>query len=1056
MDSTSPPPVTPPDPQPDAATPPERVGRTRERYRRLEFWLFRRRRNQGSVAIALLMVVVSIATGPVTYLATSHEANASEIDDSRLHNAVEAGYLERVIQAMLEHEQRTLLTFARHDAEYRAHVEASAAAGADVGHELGLQSEHDQLLALRGQFLWAQPTFPDGLAPAYPVEDARARLEDSLETGRLKEIVGSADSAIERAETERQTSLRLVGLILALVAALLLFTAAQVTPTRSRRVFAIVASGVALATVAALVPIDGSVLAWSIAIVTWLAFALIAGGVLASESIAGFLQGNVKDEQNAELIASDTGARGQGQMPIPDPGELGSIFSRAVVLTIAAATVCGAWIGYLQADAFGRSDAHAVAAQGYSVDALLAGEQAISSVLAQLEVSNAATESAVAMWGANQAMRFQGSERGTTQGHHEAEIALGHARLTAETMDALALSGSDEPGATTESDNPFLRLADASREPDRLTALQFLADGDARDWEGRGNFYVRWLVVLAVAVYLLGLAVVIPGFGVKVLFLAAGGAGVVLATGVTMWTIANHPRSATTGAPERSEAAAAGYADGRLLLANGDYVAAIRSLTAAIDQRPDFSRGHSALATAWILSGSPQVEGYVSVTTTDATRHALAEFRAASETGGDTYGVQASLGYHQFVLALQLGTNTEQQGLLQASVEASRRAAALIPGHPLPHFNIAVAEVARGDVAAATAAYEEAIRLSRGDPERPGYVYRDELLAGALTDLEVLRAGRGDLADDVDRWQEMLVRQLSGPKPLSGAGIDRTMVSISLLPTTFSWSASLDGLDPERDTVTQVWFRRTDSGEAWAVDGYADELHADAARESGDSIIFLTPDQENVAFRGESDVAARTGSCLRDGQYRVDLYVNGSLAARSEPTTRVDSDSPEDGATAWWPRDIGLLACVLPSWERVDQSQREPGRVDAVTSPDGSSGLVFARVHFGGAEALDRPSAVLEWIRKDGISVVPRDLILDPEGDLDAFFLGRSSDRTEIWRSTDQEYRAQAGVTLEGTVLIAILFGPTGFLETDGQRPGPIGLSYVQMDAWQGLYRPEP
>ena len=51
-------------------------------------------------------------------------------------------------------------------------------------------------------------------------------------------------------------------------------------------------------------------------------------------------------------------------------------------------------------------------------------------------------------------------------------------------------------------------------------------DSNSRDWEGRGNFYVRWLVVLAIAVYLLGLAVVIPGVRIKELFLVAPGPAV--------------------------------------------------------------------------------------------------------------------------------------------------------------------------------------------------------------------------------------------------------------------------------------------------------------------------------------------------------------------------------------------------------------------------------------------------------------------------------------------------------------------------------------------------
>ena len=156
--------------------------RARRRFVAFVGWLFERRADEGSLRIALFMVVVSIATGPVTYLASDQASRASELEDRGLQEAVETAFLERSVDAALDHEQRLFTSYRRHEATYTAHLHASSEMGADVAHEFGVQSEWDQVLSDLGGFRWAQPTFV-GDVPTYPVEEARQRLVDDLDGG---------------------------------------------------------------------------------------------------------------------------------------------------------------------------------------------------------------------------------------------------------------------------------------------------------------------------------------------------------------------------------------------------------------------------------------------------------------------------------------------------------------------------------------------------------------------------------------------------------------------------------------------------------------------------------------------------------------------------------------------------------------------------------------------------------------------------------------------------------------------------------------------------------
>ena len=1022
--------------------------------------LFHDRRHEGSVPIALLMVVVSVVTGPVTYLVASHVTKAAVTDDTGIREGIERGYLGGSIQSLIDHEERLFENYLRHDALHTAHMDAMATAGNDPSHEFGAQSEHDQSLAVAGGFVWGFPAPNADDVLEYPADNARASLVEATERGRLHELTPRKIST-ESADADRALALNLVKAIVALVIALVLLTGAQMT-RRLRAILTVAGTVLAVAALGFAASIDPDrVSRWTLI----LAVAAIAAIALStnprtirtfstgSRTIRTFYRRAIHEETSPEMLPVDTGAVGPPHAAIPHPGELGSYFTRIVAMAIAFATFLGAWIGYLQTDAFASADAYRFEARSDGVEALTALDQDLGEALHQIERHSLATENDVAIWGGKQFARYQ-EANGSAGDHHGAMTQLDHLTMTADATTRLDEVSHSPYGPADDPAYPNALLANAAREHDRLTALELLSDAGAVHWTKRAAYYVRLLVILAIAVYLLGLAVVLRGRSVKLLLSVSGVGFMGVALVAAIWTLANHPGPKPTDrAP--AEEAAKWYSEGRFAFATGDYDAAARAFEQATVARDDFGPAYAEWADAAYLSGTSQTSAYVSITNKDALNVAVAQHQHAIENEATSFAVQTNLGNEEFLMALLAGPGEVRDGYLKKSLASTGEAIKLLRADPLPRFNLAVAHLAAGDKPAAEAAYTAAIeRLKPGSGQSD--VHRIALLSAALSDLEVVRKAMPERDADIDAAQARLITELSGSEPLSGKGISKSEVTIEILPTTLVWTSRLAGYPTGPQTLQQVWFSRAASDEAWSVDGDVATLDPDATRAGGSFVVLFPPSEDDSGYSGEFDFAVPRQGCLPAREYRVDLYVNGVLAGRSEPKMRRPSDAGA-ATTTWWPRDIGLLGCIPPDWKRVTNPASQAGLFDAVESPDRKRGLLFARIHYAGAtEGPDRAIAVLDWIRQTGLGIVPAGLESDADfSHPDAFFLGPVDDRTQLWRSSTTEYRAQAETTLEGTVLVAILFGPRGFLESDDARVDSIGRSYVEMDELWGLRLPQ-
>ena len=206
--------------------------------------------------------------------------------------------------------------------------------------------------------------------------------------------------------------------------------------------------------------VEQSPLGWIIASASVVTMALISGVDRVYRPARVIRKRTMRSEAAADLIAGEVAP---GPNPIvPDPGDLGSRFSRIVVLAIALATLTAAWIGYVQADAFGHADQVRFGAQKLALDALIKGEHDEDEAMSQVEAYGLATKSVVAVWGGEQVMRYEASPLGSPTGHHDAETELEHLRTTADAMTALVTVNGTAYGPAKDPDFPEAFLANAA------------------------------------------------------------------------------------------------------------------------------------------------------------------------------------------------------------------------------------------------------------------------------------------------------------------------------------------------------------------------------------------------------------------------------------------------------------------------------------------------------------------------------------------------------------------------------------------------------------------
>jgi hypothetical protein len=338
-------------------------------------------------------------------------------------------------------------------------------------------------------------------------------------------------------------------------------------------------------------------------------------------------------------------------------------------------------------------------------------------------------------------------------------------------------------------------------------------------------------------------------------------------------------------------------------------------------------------------------------------------------------------------------------------------------------LNIALAQVIEGRNAEAEATYRQAIARALDRHEE------GQLLADAVTDLELAGRFRPELRESVDQFKQFVVSAFAS-RPQ--AARDRAAI-VAIVATSFpgllEWTAKLPDLDTAQDSVTQIWYHR-DRDQRWS-----------AVPIISRAVQFQVPDgpvtfdlESAGSYFADSDYASAFERCLPKGEYRVEVYVNG-LHVGTSPSITSEEAKEADA------EHIGILACTPADWDRVGTDDSQAGYVDAWTSKNHDRGLVLARIHYArDADAPKQAAAALNWLSESGVSVLPADNAAAEVSDVQ--FFGLDSTALGYFIVGGTHYWGVSGVTDEGTVLAAVLYGPEDFVS--GDLAVKYAISYVQ------------
>ena len=185
--------------------------------------------------------------------------------------------------------------------------------------------------------------------------------------------------------------------------------------------------------------------------------------------------------------------------------------------------------------------------------------------------------------------------------------------------------------------------------------------------------------------------------------------------------------------------------------------------------------------------------------------------------------------------------------------------------------------------------------------------------------------------------------------------------------------------------------------------------------------------------------AVLPADCLPEGSYRVELYVNGRLAAEASTTTDFgDLD-------AFMARDLTMAFCHPKDWVR--REDRLPGLIDGFQSADGTYGVYGARYSVPGSlREIDDLSAQIEDLT---LTAFPHWFPAEPtydeaSGTIESYFMGLDG---TAWRWYDYGtglVRVGAGLTDDGAVMMGMVYGPYEWF--DGTEPDRILSSMIRAE----------
>ena len=700
--------------------------------------------------------------------------------------------------------------------------------------------------------------------------------------------------------------------------------------------------------------------------------------------------------------------------------------SAPVAIVIAFATLVAAVAGLLQADASTRAGDLRDEAEQLSLQALAGSQAAQQAAQVELETFQLWIEQQTRAGNALLASLYAGSDPQRANAllrEQERWEAIAAATLTLSDIDP-----EGEFGPERDPTFPSRYFARATQESLRLNALQDAADEEASAVDQRAASYTAVLAMLAVSLYLFGLTLAVVGRWLRLGFLSVG--LTLLGVG-SAWMVLTLIQPSHATDPETAAAYARARVASITAFDSAGYREAEANYDRAIELRPTFARAYLERSGVIFLGATPQRTGFVSIAPPEALQRARADLEQARALGLESAPIFGSLGFYGFAEGVQSGDTQ----LLAESAAYSRRAIALDPAEPIPHYNLGVALVAAGRFDEARAAYREAIeRTLFVDEEltdlRQEPFIEEAWLAGALTDLEMVLRHRPHLDGEVRGFKEQLVGGVTSGSLEPGPASPATFADLELdiFPAQLQWQGNVTGYDAQRDVISAQWYQQGEAGLGWAVIPEVSLTQTPGTGTDG-RLFQLSPYMTRVV----------PAECLPGGRYRAEIYINGRLAAQSEV------EAPFGAFDAFMARDLTLAFCRPSDWQRRDD--RLPGLIDGFVSADGQYGVIGARYSIPGSmHSLPDISAEIAHLTIDSFSAwFPATPDFDEvSGTMHEYFVGLS-DTAWRWYDYGTGYvRVGAGLTDDGAVVIGMVFGPDDWF--DGGEPYRILDSMIYVE----------
>jgi tetratricopeptide (TPR) repeat protein len=388
---------------------------------------------------------------------------------------------------------------------------------------------------------------------------------------------------------------------------------------------------------------------------------------------------------------------------------------------------------------------------------------------------------------------------------------------------------------------------------ERLTLKQRALATTRITWNDRSTQYTTVIAVLAVAIFLVGFALVVEGPIRRSAYLLGVGVGL-FAAAWAVW-VYHLPIPST---PDRGVEATA---RGTVLTENGSYRAAIASYGAALSADPGYAPAYAGRARARLLAANPDYPVTRAVVATGGAATAAAVADAQRALAGDSRDMltRALLGLLDFYRGDYEGAETQVDAAISIN-----------PKVPDLWLLKSAAELGRGDDAAATASLTHGLTLLRGSAPSQ----RTRLLASTylsyLAHVEHDVPARAEAARRLgDRTVAIetaftLGRTLPKHPPAHGhVAIQRLRFADGRLRLTLRWTNV-----PAGTALSALGYERPRPGSAWTQPP-ALALFAD------------------LAGSGRRDIAVPLQRVCKPTRVRVDVYLNGRPAlSRTGPGVR--------------------------------------------------------------------------------------------------------------------------------------------------------------------------